>query len=60
MWQVCAELGLDEADDLLATAVGLIQAHLDNHPDPTAQAIYLQQPHHQALWSAAQANAALH
>ncbi|MFO7681096.1 MAG: tetratricopeptide repeat protein [Chloroflexota bacterium] len=52
IWQVCEELGLVEADDVLATAVGLIQIHLDNHPDPTAQAIYLQQPHHQALWSA--------
>ena len=58
MWQVCAELGLVEADDVLATAVNLIQTHLDNHPDATAQAIYLQQPHHQALWSAAQTRAA--
>ena len=32
--------------------VEVMQAYLDKQPDPAAQAIYLQQPHHQALWAA--------
>jgi hypothetical protein len=29
-----------------------MQTYLDNHPDPAAQALCLQQPHHQPLWAA--------
>ncbi len=54
-WQVCQGLGLAQADDVLAAAAQVLQTYLDNHPDPAAQALYLQQPHHQALWAAWQA-----
>ncbi len=54
-WQVCQALGLAQADAILAAAAQVLQTYLDNHPDPAAQAMYLQQPHHQPLWAAWQA-----
>ena len=51
-WQVCRGLELPQTADVLTSAVGIMQTHLDNHPDPDAQAAYLAQPHHQALWTA--------
>ena len=46
---------LAQADEVLASAAQVLQTYLDNQPDPAAQAVYLQQPHHQALWAAWQA-----
>jgi len=43
---------LAQVDEVLAAAAQVLQTYLDNHPDPEAQAVYLQQPHHQALWTA--------
>ena len=54
-WQVCQALGLAQADEVLAAAAQVLQTYLDNHPDPATQAVYLRQPHHQALWRAWQA-----
>ena len=54
-WQVCQGLGLAQADDVLAAAAQVLQTYLDNQPDPEAQAVYLQQTHHQSLWAAWQA-----
>ncbi len=51
-WQVCQALGVAQADDVLAAAAQVLQTYLDNQPDPAAQAVYLQQPHHKALWAA--------
>ena len=50
-WQVFQGLGLAQVDEVLAAAAQVMQTCLDNHPDPAAQALYLQQPHHQALWA---------
>ncbi|MCP4406536.1 MAG: tetratricopeptide repeat protein [Gammaproteobacteria bacterium] len=52
IWQVCEGLELVQADDVLAAAAGVMQTYLDNQPDPEAQAVYLQQRHHQPLWAA--------
>ena len=49
-WQVCRELGLAHADDVLLAAVQVMQRYLDNHSDPEMQAVYLRQPDHQSLW----------
>ena len=46
---------LIQANDLLAAAARIVQEYLDKQPDPEAHAVYLQQPHHQALWVAWQA-----
>jgi len=54
-WQLCQGLGLAAADGVLAAAAQVIQAYLDDFPDPETQATYLRQPHHQALWTAVQA-----
>jgi tetratricopeptide (TPR) repeat protein len=54
-WQVCQALGLAQADEILATAAQVMQTYLNNLPDPATQAVYLRQPHHQALWAAWQA-----
>jgi tetratricopeptide (TPR) repeat protein len=54
-WQVCQALGLAQVDEVLAAAAQVLQTYLDNQPDPAAQALYLQQPHHQPLWAAWQA-----
>ncbi len=58
-WQVCQALGLAQADDVLGAAAQVMQTYLDNHPDPAAQAVYLQQPHHQPLWAAWQEREAI-
>lgn len=49
-WQVCEALGLSQRDDVLAAAAGKIQKYIEYHPAPESQAVYLAQPHHQALW----------
>ena len=54
-WQVCRGLEMSQADEVLAAATQVMQTYLDNQPDPAAQTVYLQQPHHQALWQAWQA-----
>jgi len=51
-WQVVRGLELALANDVLIAAARVIQIYLDHQPDLAAQAMYLEQPHHQALWGA--------
>lgn len=53
-WQVFKELKFSQADELLNTAVKIMQEYLDNQPDLIARDKYLQQPHHQELWKEGQ------
>ena len=51
-WQVSQTLGLAEKNEVLLAAIQVMQRYLNHEPDPAIQNIYLQQPHHQALWQA--------
>lgn len=51
-WQACQALGLAQAQEVLAAAAQRLRRYLDRHPDQEAQALYLRQPYHRALWDA--------
>ncbi len=51
-WQVCQELQLAQAGEILAAAVEVLQTYLDDHPDPEMQAAYLRQQYHREFWAA--------
>ena len=51
LWQVCDALQLPEASDVVAAASEIITDFLRDFPNPDEQAMYLQQPHHRAMWA---------
>jgi len=54
-WDVWVALGeITNADEVLALAAAVMQSYLDRNPDPSAQEMYLRQPHHAVLWAALQ------
>lgn len=50
--QVLTALAHPQADDVLARAVQVIQAQVENISDPGGRQMYLAQPHHRVLWTA--------
>ena len=51
IWQIWDTLGQTAtAYYILTLAAQVMQTYLDKNSDPTIQAIYLSQPHHQVLW----------
>jgi tetratricopeptide (TPR) repeat protein len=53
IWDVLIALGqIGEAKGVLSLAIQAMQDYLNKNSDPTTQAMYLGQPHHQVLWVA--------